>query len=314
MSIKLEMLRAASRAPRLLPDLRSLAPLVLQFRGPEGGYRSRGGQCDLYYTAFGMQCALALGLPAVDDKLLAYLRTFGSGGELDFVHLCCLARCGSLTGSAFPQPLRDEILQQADKFRCRDGGYNLLAGMAHGSAYGAFLAVSLVQDLCLPDEKIDAPVSRLAPPPLLAPAHPAFHRLDGVVASLAHLANDDGSFSNDREFPLPSTAATAAAVTVLRHLGQPVDADSLNWLLSQICPDGGFAPFAASGGSDLLSTAIAVHALAASGIEISPIRRSVLSFVRDLWSPAHGFLAAADQVASDCEYIFYGLLAMGHLA
>ena len=60
MSLRLEMLQVARVAPKVLGDA---AELVRNFlasqQNPDGGFRDRDGESDLYYTVFGLD-ALAV--------------------------------------------------------------------------------------------------------------------------------------------------------------------------------------------------------------------------------------------------------------
>ena len=93
MSLRLDMLQAARSAPNLL---REAGDRVVEFlRGQfnqDGGAKDRSGKSDLYYTMFAMEGLAAMGADSPVDSTLAYLRGFGDGGEIDFVHRACLAR------------------------------------------------------------------------------------------------------------------------------------------------------------------------------------------------------------------------------
>ena len=108
--------------------------------------------------------------------------------------------------------------------------------------------------------------------------------------------------------------ATAAAATTRRHIGAPVDPAVARWLLAQRRPDGGFAAFGLAGGSDLLSTATALHALAYMDVPLDDLRSATRAFVEDLWCDSGGFRGQPADASADCEYTFYALLALGHLS
>ena len=65
---------------------------------------------------------------------------------------------------------------------------------------------------------------------------------------------------------------------------------------------------------DLLSTAVALHAL--SSLERPPADHAdiTLDFVDTLWTNRGGFHGHWADDDLDCEYTFYGLLALGHLS
>jgi hypothetical protein len=108
--------------------------------------------------------------------------------------------------------------------------------------------------------------------------------------------------------------ATAAAVSLLRHLGAPPDRAFGHWLKRQFHPHGGFLAFPEAPMPDLLSTAVALHALEAMEMPFDDIREPCLDFVDSLWSAEGGFYGNWAEDCLDCEYTFYGLLALGHLS
>jgi hypothetical protein len=65
---------------------------------------------------------------------------------------------------------------------------------------------------------------------------------------------------------------------------------------------------------DLLSTAVALHGLNGAGFDLRPLQESCLDYIDSLWSNEGGFHGNWTDHALDCEYTYYGLLALGHLA
>ena len=88
----------------------------------------------------------------------------------------------------------------------------------------------------------------------------------------------------------------------------------MDWLLRCRHPQGGFRATPSAPLPDLLSTAVVLHVWAAAQRELGSLRESCLDFLDGLWTNAGSFHGhwAEDQL--DCEYTFYGLLALGHLA
>ena len=295
MTLRLDMLRAAAKAQSLRPDVARRAARFIRSKAlPDGGFAGRAPASDLYYTAFAMQTLAALGEQA-PAAVAAYLGALGDGGSLDFVHLACLARCWSVWQDGAPAPdVRRAGPAHLESFRSADGGYHLAPGAPAGTAYGAFLALGAYQDL---------------QSPLPDPA--------GLARSVESLRTGDGGFANQHDLPFGSTAATAAAVAVLRELGRGADRAAADWLLARRSPaTAGFVPFAFEGATpDLLSTATALHALASAGAALgNEPRLACREFVLALEGPGGGFRGQADETDADCEYTFYGLLALGHLA
>jgi prenyltransferase beta subunit len=302
MSIRLEMLQVARLAPRLLGDSAELVRnFVRRQQHADGGFKDRSEQSDLYYTVFGLDCLAALQVEADAPGVRGYLERFEGGADLDFVHLCCLARCRAalerLEGSANKHsvpPHRDDILRRIEQFRTADGGYNPAASAkpgACGTAYGCFLAFGAYQDLRAP--------------------MPESLRLSEC---LSQLRTPDGGWANERHIKTGATNATAASIILLRQLHQPVDRATGDWLLARFHSEGGFLAAPQAPIPDLLSTATALHALSGLERDISGIREACLDFIDTLWTNEGAFHGHWGDDMLDVEYTFYGLLALGHLS
>lgn len=296
MSVRLEMLQVARLAPKILGESVDLVRNFLLTRlNDDGGFAARDGRSDLYYTVFGIEGLLALQAPLPVPKLESYLDHFGAGDRLDLVHLCCLARCRAALAGQLPLNVPSDwptkIAGRIETFRAGDGAFNVIGGSAFGTAYGTFLALAAYQDL------------RLLPPNSLR-----------LVQSLKFLETPDGAWANERGLHMGSTNATAAAVTTLLNLAMPISATVGNWLLDRHHRDGGFLAAPAAPMPDLLSTATTLHALAGLERDISAVREPCLDFIDTLWSNEGGFHGHWGDDALDCEYTYYGLLALGHLS
>src|SRR5262245_17898226 len=185
-----------------------------------------------------------------------------------------------------PSALGASLLERIETFRKPDGGYEGDANLAHGTAYGAFVALGAYQDL----ER--------------TPSHPI-----KLVQSLKRLETPDGAWSNVPGARVGATNATSGAVTLIRHLGLPVNEHVADWLLAQAHPQGGFAAAPNAPMPDLLSTATTLHALAAMDRRLpSDLHERCLDFVDSLWSAEGGFHGNWTDEHLDAEYTFYGLL------
>jgi prenyltransferase beta subunit len=283
------MLQVARLAPQQLGESRDLVAGFLRARvNPDGGFQDRAGASDLYYTVFGLDALIGLqeSLPATTA---AYVDGFANG-DLDFVHLACLARAWAAM-KRVPEPaVVDRLLATLETFRSADGGYATSHGASHGTAYAAFLALGAYQDL-----------GRSMP-------------TDGVAASLQKLKAADGSYANHPGMATGLTTATAAAVLVLRHLDAVPDRSAGVWLLDRCHPRGGFFASPATPVPDLLSTATALHALSTLHLPLAGLRDPCLDFVDSLWTNRGGFFGTWADDDADCEYTYYALLALGHLS
>src|SRR5258708_5423283 len=136
----------------------------------------------------------------------------------------------------------------------------------------------------------------------------------GVLDCVRKLRAADGAFANQLGAPLGLTSATAAAVGVLRHFGEPVPAEVAPWLLQRQHASGGFFAAPAAPIPDLLSTSTALHALVSVHAPLEPLREIALDFLDSLWTTRGGFVGSWADDVLDCEYTYYGLLALGHLS
>ena len=183
------------------------------------------------------------------------------------------------------------MLDRIATFRAGDGGFATDPDGDEGSAYGAFVALGAYQDLREPVPDSDA-----------------------LMAQLLTLVAADGGLNNFPGAPVGLTTATAAAAAALRQFGKPVPDTFAPWLLSQAHPQGGFRALPGSPIPDLLSTATAIHALVGLHADISPVKEACLDFIDSLWTNRGGFYGHWEDDILDCEYTYYGLLALGHLS
>lgn len=287
------MLQAARRAPHLLGESTALVAAFLRSQlNSDGGFSDRGGQSDLYYTVFGIEGLLALEADIPVARVADYLKSFGAGEDLDFVHTTCLARCwAALPGQTCPVQTREKLIQRVASFRSDDGAYNANPGSEEGTLYGCFLAVGACQDLD--------------------------HEIPGrreVLDCIAHLRADDGGYANGDDLPMGLTPPTAAAASLLLHLGEPVPTGLSDWLLERHRPEGGFFATPLAPIPDLLSTATALHALGEMKTDLSRLRESCLDFIDSLWTNRGAFHGSWVDDKVDCEYTYYALMALGHLS
>ena len=295
MSFRLEMLQVARLAPDVLGGAVKLVESFLRSQvTAEGAFPDRDGRPDLYYTVFGIEGLLALRQEPDWEKLAAWLRTFGDGAGLDFVHLCCLARCWNavpIGAGILPESDRTGLLERLSGWRSPDGGFNQRQSAARCSAYGSLLGWAAHYDL-----------------------KAALSETDSLADCLAALRTPDGGYANEPGLPAGTTPAVAAAVALHRLLRRTPDAAVGQWLLSQIHSEGGFKAMPAAPMPDLLSTAVALHALDGMQVSFAAHKDSLLDFVDTLWCADGGFHGHWADDALDVEYTYYGLLALGHLA
>jgi len=298
MTIRLDMLRVVGRARDALGDsLDAVRGFLYRQLAPDGGFRGRDGHSDLYYTVFGLEASLALGVEIPDERLNAYLSRFGTGESLDLVHLTSLIRCrANMTekcAGGMNESTREAMAGHLLRHRLPDGGFSTAAGASRGNVYGCFLALGACQDLGLDLRDFEA-----------------------VGESVRSLQMPDGGYANEPAMTVSATPATAAAVCVLHDLQRAVPESALRWLGDRAGPLGGFTALPLPSDvavPDLLSTATALHALALLGALPREKRDKHLDYLDSLWSPQGGFRGHGADETVDCEYTYYGLLSLGNL-
>lgn len=293
MSFRLEMLQVARLAPSVLGDSADLVKeFVLARQCPDGGFRGRSEESDLYYTGFAIDALTALQVPLPEASLVPYLRAFGDGESLDFVHLCCLARAWSaMTSEAIDPSILSAIFSRIEGFRAEEGGYSQDVGSALGSAYGCLLAYGGYADHGRKPEDVE-----------------------GIGRCLNSLVKPEGSWANDTKITMGNSLATGAAITISRNLRFPIPSATKDWLINCFYLRGGFLPFQGAPMPDLLSTAVTLHALDGMQVDLTPFKEPCLDFVDSLWNAEGGFHGYWADDELDIEYTYYGLLALGHLA
>jgi hypothetical protein len=294
MTIRLSTIEAASRAAAPLGESSVLVEKFIRSKlNDDGGFSDRAGRSDLYYTVFGIETLLALGADLPTDAIDAYLRSIKIA-ELDFVHLTCLGRClADICGDrGIDRKIQNDIIRQLQQYRSADGGISNNKNALQGTMYGCFLGVGLYQDM-----GVEIPGKA------------------GLIGCVESLSRDCGSYANEPAMTKGATASTAAAITLQHFLDVPIRGESLDWLAGQMHPKGGFVALPAVPIADLLSTATALHGLAFGAVKLTGKQKEdCLDFIDSLWSSKGGFCGSGADQALDCEYTYYGLMAIGHLS
>ena len=299
------MLQVARLAPQLLHDSSDLVrDYVVEQIGPDGGFKDREGKSDLYYTVFGIDCLLALQAELPVERVAPYLESFDDGGvsaasdeDLDLVHFACLARSlASLTGGEIPGAKARRMVERLDRFRAADGGYATEPGSDKGTVYGCFLALGAYQDLQrsgVDARGVDA---------------------GAMAAFLRSMETPDGGYANDSRLEVGAAPATAAAVSLHRNLDLPLRPGVGDWFVTHCHKAGGFCATPQTPVPDLLSTATVLHALAGLEYPLDAVKEPCLDFIDTLWTSRGAFFGHWADETPDCEYTYYGLLALGHLS
>ena len=262
---------------------------------PDGGIADRNGDSDLYYTMFGLSCASALNLKIFCEQTAGFLDRF-QPETLDLIHLNCLIKCRS--------------------------AINLLRKPALAAAAGRF---AVLRNLSV-DPVTKAAVKRLLDTDDNSSTYDLFLRLNiaqdcglklpwssEIIELLESFRRPGGGFSNRAQITSPALNATVAAALFKRQLSGENDVPSLTWLAGQITSSGGFKATPETPLPDLMSTATALFTLKACGVLTEANRQLSRGFIFDHWRESGGFSGNIIDNHCDCEYTFYGLLAVGSI-
>ncbi len=207
-SIPDRLLQAAACSRRFLEeDSRDkMADFILARQNPDGGFRGRGADSDLYYTIFAVASLKALGNPVPIFKVWKYVRSFGMGDGLDLVHLVCLIQLRT----AFPiwGTTRRRLFKRLEKHRAE-------------SAYNHFFKL-LVEEGSGQDDSVqvslDAPTTQLAAAVLV-------NRQNDKTTKEALLSRftESGGFAPTDKIAVPDLLSTATALFALVSMGTNLD-------------------------------------------------------------------------------------------
>jgi len=286
------MLQVARLAPIALGEATENVRSFIRSRiHDSGGFVGRDDRPDLYYSVFGLDCMVALSEGIPDDLFRDFLDRQGDERPQGLIDLSSLARCWSaIRPRGVPAPIACPLENSLLSLRGSDGGFRASLDDAKSSIYATFLAAGALQDLGRPVPDTGA-----------------------IIDFVQTCVTADGGIGNDEDAPIPMTPITSAGITLIRHFGGTVDRKTIDWLLGCAHPDGGFLAGPDTPIPDLLSTATALHALAGEDVSLEKLRELCLDYVDTLWTKQGSFFGHWADTHLDCEYTFYGLLALGHL-
>jgi prenyltransferase beta subunit len=249
-----------------------------------GFFMNRHQQPDIYYTAFGLTVAQALGMK-IDRKKIGQSLGNCRPDTSDLVHFASYIR--SLLALAWMDTpgWLSWIRYRALCFRTTLPAFPTVPHDDPQSPYTRFVLLSLREDLLCGRSGWKA-----------------------IPEALEDYRTPGGGYANVRRASCASTNATAAALSVRGQLrGYRPDGD-VTFLRDMQDDSGGFAATQRTPAPDLLSTATALFTLYNYGL--SP-RTDPGDFVEAHWMDSGGFAATLPDDDSDMEYTFYGLLALG---
>jgi geranylgeranyl transferase type-2 subunit beta len=268
-----------------------IADFILSLQNEDGGFRGRAAESDLYYTAFALDCLAVTRGDIQEDRVLPFLE-HEAGKDHDLIHTVSLVRCMKrLQKTDIVKKYRDKLYRQIEQYHITGAGYSPSLPRESGTPYGCYLAVTALSELDLP----------------LPPG-------DEIAACLEDTRADEAAYGNEPGMEEGTVTAVAATLVLQLLMKLPVDERVFVWLIQQYDTRGGFLASPRTPVPDLLSTAVALYTLKAAGISLDKIRKSCLEFVEGLWDERGGFCGSWKDDTPDCEYTFYGLLALGCLA
>lgn len=265
--------------------------LLSQF-DTSGGFLDRGGEADLYYTTFGLMCGIFSGVDLPLKKIEGYVRGHNIS-DMSMIDLACLAKCFFFLrkyGETELTPGEKEVYTRRMEFFRTDSGSFSYDGKGRGFPYAVFLAVNFYQDLTL-----DVPEK------------------ERILEAIRGYRDPRGTFKNPEGTYRGLLLSTVAAIQVIRCLEGKTDAAVLEWIRSLYSVSGGFCVSPERQIPDILSTAVALFILAVCGESMEPYRERSLKFIDGHWDECGGFRATVTDDICDCEYTYYGLLALGSL-
>ncbi|MCX7871914.1 MAG: terpene cyclase/mutase family protein [Verrucomicrobiae bacterium] len=293
MTIKAEMLKTAEKAKGVLGDSFNLViDFVKSRQNPDGGFRGRSAESDLYYSVFANNILNACGV-AAGNSMTAFVESQKNNTNADFIHLCSYINlCSALI---LPDKLSHSEISTLkgllESFRSADGGYSVHKNSAHGSVYACFLAFSAYENL------------NSEPPDR-----------EKILDCLKNLETPDGGYSNEPNQTHGTTTTTAAAIVLLKKFNHNSLEKPIDWLMKRYHKGGGFIATPSTAIPDLLSTATSLFALKSASFELSSINDSCMDFLDSLWDGNGAFRGHWFDEDVDVEYTFYGLLSIGCLA
>lgn len=292
-------------AARLTDGLDDLEPdrrgrhrdFVLSHQQPDGGFRGREGDSDLYYTSFAVRTLGMLGelQPEHCRRLADYLteHDWRRLGVIDLMNWLSIGLAVQTVGGIdvladAPPDWPDRIAAQLESVRAADGGYAKSTEGALGSTYHSFLVVLTYQL-----------IGRDVPRP------------GALTQFLFDRQRDDGGFAEIapmRRSGTNPTAAAAAALQVLGAVDDELKADLREFFLEVLSDEGGFQANTRIPFADALSTFTGLLTVQDLGLAGVIDGEKLRSFVESqLEFPTGGFRAASWDEAADVEYTFYAL-------
>lgn len=276
---------------------------LLSQQMPDGGFRGREGDSDLYYTGFAVRAlAVSGGLDELDrDQVSSYLSQHKplELGVIDLLSWLYSALVVQAAGGAdlladAPADFPAQVSGRLEATRVADGGYAKSTEGSAGSTYHSFM-VALTYEL------IGQPIPRP----------------NRLIQFLYDRQRDDGGFVEIAPMRRSGTNPTAAAVALLNSLGgmdDDISDDVQGFLTDVVSSEGGFQANTRIPFADGLSTFTGLLTGQDLGRRDIIKPPQVLKWLEsEIELPEGGFRGASWDQQADAEYTFYGLGVLGLL-
>lgn len=302
MSIEPYLFQLAQRLSQdisLLSDIRTEKhrQFILSAQMPDGGFRGREGDSDLYYTGFAVRSLVMLGgiKPTEATGLSSFLQSH-SIERLNVIDLLSWLYCALIVQMAGGTDLitlqnkngKEHLLDKIELLRRHDGGYAKTEQGAASSTYHSFLVMLIYQLL---GETIPRP--------------------NALIQFLYDRQRDDGGFVEIAPMKRSGTNPTAAAVAMLNLLDamdNDIQDDVRYFLKSVQSDEGGFQANSRIPFADGLSTFTGLLTLQDLHLKDVLNEKKTIEYITQwLEFPTGGFRGANWDEAADVEYTFYGL-------
>ena len=261
---------------------------VAEQQMPDGGYRGRSGESDLYYTDFAARILSLLSSDSITFRGLHRWITTRQPEPRNIVECFNILNIKRILGK-FDIPIfvdESQLMVCIQSQELPSGGFSRPGGKSI-SVYNTFLASLCFQML-----------------------NHEYVKLDAMLSALHGLRRPDGGYSETSGESISQTNATAAAVACLM-MHESLDADdmesALKYLISMQSSEGGLFAQPSAPEADLLSTYTGMVCIfGLDGFERMDLS-STAKFVRNLMHQNGGFRACLSDGEADVEYTYYGL-------
>jgi len=270
---------------------------------PDGGFRGREGDSDLYYTGFAVRAlAVTGGLESADAARVAQFLQQHEPLKLGVIDLLSWLYSALVVQAAggddlladAPSDFPAQVSEKLESTRVADGGYAKSTEGSAGSTYHSFM-VALTYELIGQD----------------------LPRPNRLIQFLYDRQRNDGGFVEIAPMRRSGTNPTAAAVALLNKLDamdDDISDDVQGFLTDVVSPEGGFQANTRIPFADGLSTFTGLL----TGQDVG--RRDIIKpdtvlhwLSSQIELPTGGFRGASWDQQADVEYTFYGLGVLGLL-